>query len=452
MPELPEVETVKNKLLPYVLNKTIEDIDVRYHKYDCLKKVIGDTILGLRRRGKYLIFILKNHYIVSHLRMEGKYFISNEERINKHDLVKFTLNDCFIYYNDVRKFGIFDVFNIDEDIDNLEPLSKVGPEPFDINYNDLYESLKNKKEPIKTALLDQSIISGLGNIYVDEVLYKSRINPFRSASSITLDEAKDIVKHSIDTLNESIKAGGSTIKSFGSLNGEAGHFQGRLLVHLRENERCFNCNNIILKDRCGGRGTYYCPTCQRLIKDSKYYAITGGFSSGKSTVLEIISSLGYKTYSLDKIYNDLFNNSKEMIKEIDKTFKTHDKALLRELVFNSCELNDKLKDITHKYVMKTLFKEIEREQINIAFIEAPLLFEGKFEKCFDSIIGVNESKEVLETLLKNKGYTKEDYLVRNNSQLNKDEKIKRSDFVIDNNGTVEDLKNKTYEIIKKLEV
>ena len=359
MPELPEVETVKNRLAPFVLGKTIKDIDIRYPKYECLKEIKGETIEGLRRRGKYLIFILADHYVVSHLRMEGKYFVEKEERYNKHDLVKFDLGDYFVYYNDVRRFGVFDVFKKSDDIDNLPPLNKVGVEPFNANKEYLYKKLKSLRIPIKTALLDQSIISGLGNIYVDEVLFKSRINPFMSASNVTIEDCDRIIKHSIDTLNESIEAGGSTIKSFGSINGEAGHFQGHLLVHLRENERCYNCSGIIIKGRCGGRGTYYCPSCQRLVRGSKYIAVTGGFSSGKSTALKMIGDLGYHTYSTDQIYNDLFMNSKEMIREIDKAFNTHNKNKLKEIVFNSSSENDKLKTITHKYVMKTLFKMLE---------------------------------------------------------------------------------------------
>ena len=452
MPELPEVETVKNRLLPYVLGRTIVDIDIRYPKYECLKEIKGETIEGIRRRGKFLIFIMKNHYMVSHLRMEGKYFIEKEERFNKHDLVKFTLNDSILYYNDVRKFGIFNVFSKDEDIDNLEPLSKVGPEPFDISKEDLYQKLQKKNDYIKTALLDQSIISGLGNIYVDEVLYKSQINPYRKANSITLSECELIIKHSIDTLNESIVEGGSTIKSFTSLNNESGHFQGRLLVHLRENERCYRCNNIIVKDKCNGRGTYYCQACQRLIPNSKYYAITGGFSSGKSTVLNIIKNKGYKTYSLDEIYSELYSTSKEMLREIKKAFNTVDKNEIKEKVFFNKEQNDILKGITHKYVIKELYNRIQKENVVVAFIEVPLLFEGGFERSFDKIICVNESDEVLDLLLKNKGYKKEDYLIRNASQLDKNEKIKRSDYVINNDSDLKNLEKQVNVLLEKLEV
>ena len=452
MPELPEVETVKNKLSPLIIGKKIIDVDIRYDKYECLNQIKGETIENIKRRGKYLIFVLTKHYVVSHLRMEGKYFVVNEERLNKHDLVKFTLNDSYMYYNDVRKFGVFNCFNKDEDIDNLEPLNKVGPEPFNASKEYLYDKLKERKEFIKTALLDQSIISGLGNIYVDEVLYKSRINPFRKANSININECEEIIKHSIDTLNDSIKAGGSTIKSFESLNGESGHFQGNLLVHLRENERCYNCNNIIIKSKCNGRGTYYCPTCQRLIPNSRYYSITGGFSSGKSTVLNIISELGYRTYSLDKIYNDLFINNKNMLKEINKAFNTVSKDELKKIVFNSKEKNDLLKEITHKYVMKELFNLIETNKDKICFVEAPLLFEGGFQKCFDKIIGVSESKEVLNTLLKNKGFSIDDYNIRNKSQLDKIEKIKRSDYVINNDKDLDNLKQQTINLLKVLEV
>ena len=453
MPELPEVETVKNRLLPNLKNKKILSVEVYLEKHSILKTIKDETILDIKRKGKYLIFILDNFYLVSHLRMEGKYFITKEESINKHDLVKFIFDDFNLIYNDVRKFGTFNLFSKDIDIYNVYPLNAVGPEPFNVDQEYLYNKLKAKKsEQIKTALLDQSIISGLGNIYVDEVLFLSKINPYRPSNSITFDETKLIIDSSIKTLNKAIKLGGSTIKSFESLNGEIGHFQTELLVHLREGERCLNCNTYIIKKRCGGRGTYYCPVCQKLNVNRKIYAITGGFASGKSTVLNILKDLGYSTYSLDEIYNELFINNKDMKREIKKTLLVDTKEELRNLVFNDKDKNELLMKITHKYVLEELFTRIEKDLNDIIFVEAPLLFEGNLEKSFDKIITVFESENVLNNILKSKGFTMEDYEKRINSQISKEIKRQKADYIVYNDGTNTDLIPKVKSLLKELEV
>ncbi len=451
MPELPEVETVKNKLLPFVKNRKILSIDVIYPKYSCLKEIEGETILDINRKGKFFIFVLENHYMISHLRMEGKYIIRESDEILKHDLVRFNLDSCTLFYNDVRKFGVFHVFKRNEDIHNLYPLNGVGDEPFDIDANYLYESLKKKKEPIKTALLDQSIMSGLGNIYVDEVLYYSHINPYRIAQSITIEEASLIKEGSIEILNKSIKLGGSTIRSYESLNGEIGHFQGELKCHMNDGKRCLRDNDFFIKDRCGGRGTYYCPTCQKLDLSKRLVAITGIFSSGKSTVLKLISEMGYFTLSADKIYNDLYKESKEMLREIKKAFGDNTKEFLIKNVLVDEFKNDMLKEITHKYVMKEMHRLIDETDSKIVFIEVPLLFEGKLEKCFDSIITVKASGSLLESIVKSKGYTMDEYKVRVNAQMPENEKIEKSDYLILNDGSIDSLKDKIKAIIGKLE-
>ena len=451
MPELPEVETVKNKLLPSLKNKTIKEVEVYYEKHSILRQIKDEKVLDIKRKGKYLIFVLDNYYIISHLRMEGKYFITKEKKINKHDLVKFVFDDFNLIYNDVRKFGTFNLFSKDEDIYNIYPLNEVGSEPFDIKTEELYQSLRNKKETIKQALLDQSIISGLGNIYVDEVLFLSEINPHRKASSVTVDECSLIIDASIKTLNKAIKLGGSTIKSFESLNHEIGHFQTELLVHLREGERCFNCNGYIIKDRCGGRGTYYCPSCERLHKDQLLYAVTGGFSSGKSTVISILKELGYSTYSLDEIYNELFINSKDMQRSIKKALGTIDKKELRDIVFNDESKNILLMNATHKYVMQELYSRLKTDDSKMVFVEAPLLYEGKLEKTFDKVIDVYESDEVLDKILKSKGFSMEEYLKRAKSQLPKEEKRQKADYIVYNYDTKEDLFFKIKNLLKELE-
>ena len=296
MPELPEVETVKLKIEPYIVGKTIESLDIFYPKFSHLSVLKGQTIHSLKRRGKYIIFILDDYYLISHLRMEGKYRVTDLSYKNdKHDLVFFNFKDFRLVYNDTRRFGVFLVFSIKDDIYNLPPLSNVGDEPFDISKDLFYKKISSSNDKIKSLLLDQSITSGLGNIYADEVLFDASINPKRPGKSLSKDETDRLLESSKKILSLAIENGGTTIKSFESFNNESGHFQISLKVHTKEGKRCPNCGNIILKDRIGGRSSYYCPTCQR-IRDFKTYAITGTYSSGKSLVLSMITEKGYKPY------------------------------------------------------------------------------------------------------------------------------------------------------------
>ena len=275
MPELPEVETVKNILKKDIVNKKIDKIDVNYFKIIknvskdlFINSLIGQSFIDVNRRGKHLIFELYDYYMVAHLRMEGKYFLMHDEPFNKHDHIIFYFEDgSNLRYNDVRKFGTIHLFDKNiyksmSDLYKVYPLNVVGLEPFDsdMSVNYLCNHFKKKiKTPIKTVLLDQSIIAGLGNIYVDEVLYLSKIHPLKIASKITESEAKAILDSSIKVLNKAIELGGTTVKSFQSSHEISGRFQNELCVHTKE---LCPLGHDVKKIKVGGRGTYYCPMCQ----------------------------------------------------------------------------------------------------------------------------------------------------------------------------------------------
>ena len=268
MPELPEVETVKNTLKKYVLGKKIIGVDVFYNMIDkpdveTFKKLIkNQTIIDIKRRGKFLMFELNNYFLLSHLRMEGKYYIDGD--ITRHDHVLFRFEDGILKYNDTRKFGR--MYLIDKDkVYKEKPLSLLGLEPWDDNLNSDYlkDKYKNKKLPIKSLLLDQRIIVGIGNIYADEILFKSRINPLKKGCEITCEECNNIIKYTREILDSAIKMGGTTIKSYESSRGVHGKFQNNLFVHNHEGDKCPNCENTIIKIKINGRGTYYCKECQR---------------------------------------------------------------------------------------------------------------------------------------------------------------------------------------------
>lgn len=273
MPELPEVETVKNTLLLRLINKKIVSVQVIYDKMiinntasSFQEKLKGQIFTNILRRGKYLIFILTDWKLISHLRMEGKYFIKNQsEPLSKHEHIVFTFEDGeTLRYHDVRKFGTMELLKPHET--SLSGLSMLGYEPFDKEFTSkyLFNKLTHSSRPIKIALLDQSVVSGLGNIYVDEVLFLSKIHPSKPCEKITESDSLRIVKNAIAVLKKAIELGGASVHSFSYGDGITGRFQNSLLVHTHANEPCKVCNTVIEKTKVGGRGTYYCPKCQKL--------------------------------------------------------------------------------------------------------------------------------------------------------------------------------------------
>lgn len=271
MPELPEVETVKNGLIKRVINKKITNCKILYSgiiahpdKDLFIKHIINQKINDIKRRGKFLIFELDDFYLISHLRMEGKYFIKKpNEILNKHDHVIFTLNDEEeLRYNDTRKFGKMHLVKKDE-LD-ITPISKLGLEPWDQNLTPKYLKEKlNKKKAIKTLLLDQTIITGIGNIYADEILFLSKIHPETLGCNLKDKKLQEIIDNTKIILEKAIKSGGTTIHTYTSVDGIHGRFQQELLVHNKKDLPCPSCQTKIIKTVVNGRGTYYCSKCQK---------------------------------------------------------------------------------------------------------------------------------------------------------------------------------------------
>ncbi len=272
MPEIAEVETVRNTLKKRILHKKIVNVNVLYSKMiesnvnEFKKILIGKEFIDINRIGKWLIFDLGDYCLLSHLRMEGKYFIkSSKDEILKHEHIIFTFEDqTDLRYHDTRKFGRMNLVK-KEDLDKVEGIKKQGFEPNSkgLTKEYLFDKLHNKNLPIKSLLLDQTIISGLGNIYADEVLFGARINPLRSGKSISLNECENIILSANQIIKKAIEYGGTTIKSYTSSLGVTGKFQQFLMVHKRENENCYICNNKITRIKVNGRSTYYCDKCQK---------------------------------------------------------------------------------------------------------------------------------------------------------------------------------------------
>jgi len=273
MPELPEVETVRKTLKLKLIGKKIlscnifHDNIIEYpNPIEFKQKIINQSFLDIKRYGKWLIFELNDYYLFSHLRMEGKYFFRDKgEKKYKHEHVIFGLdNNTEFRYMDVRKFGKMHLIK-KEEINNNSPILKMGLEPWDpkLDINYLKDKFKTKKLPIKTVILDQSIIAGIGNIYANEILFASNINPLKKAMDLNDKEIKSIIDNTKIILEKAIEMGGSTIHSYTSVDGVTGLFQQELMVHLKEGMECKKCGSPIIKIAVGGRGTYYCPKCQK---------------------------------------------------------------------------------------------------------------------------------------------------------------------------------------------
>jgi formamidopyrimidine-DNA glycosylase len=273
MPELPEVETVRKTLEALVLNKEIENVSVFWPKIvkhpeevrqfaDALK---GQTFEKIARRGKFLILYTETFALVSHLRMEGKYgLFAGDEPVDSHTHVIFYFTDgTQLRYRDVRKFGTMHLFSKGMEF-SVPPLAGLGPEPFSPQFTSDYlrQKFAATTRKIKAVLLDQSVVAGLGNIYVDEVLFLARIHPEIRADALTGEEVERIRQKIVVTLSEAVKKGGSTIRSYVNSQGQIGMFQLELKVYGKEGEPCETCGNELKKIKVVGRGTHFCPVCQ----------------------------------------------------------------------------------------------------------------------------------------------------------------------------------------------
>jgi len=287
MPELPEVEIVRQSLNKKILLKTIKKVIVRNRNLRIkvpqnFKKFLeNQIILDVDRFSKYLIFFLSGgNKLLIHLGMSGtihllklnkKNFLTNTSFYNspklpdKHNHIEILFDKFKLVYNDPRRFGFFEI--VKEKYSLEKRFEKLGPEPFDpkfdINY--IYSNLKSKKKNIKNLLLDQNFVSGIGNIYASEILYLSKISPIKEGKFINKVECKKILKNTKLVLLNAIKRGGSSIRDFKDTSGNKGSFQKKFKVYQKEGLKCKrgDCNGIIQKKNISNRSTFFCSFCQK---------------------------------------------------------------------------------------------------------------------------------------------------------------------------------------------
>jgi formamidopyrimidine-DNA glycosylase len=273
MPELPEVETLKRSLEKHIVgHKIISFIKLRTSLRSNLdpnltEKTINSTIKNVRRIAKYLIIELdNNNSIVFHLGMTGRLtFRKDNYDLQKHDHIILVLgNQNLIIFNDARRFGMVYV-SATNDLESQKYLKNLGPEPFSEEFNVKYleDCFRNRKTPIKLAIMDNKIVVGVGNIYASESLFLSKINPSKLLQNLTKDEIARLIESIIFVLNEAIMAGGTTLRDFVNGDNKPGYFKQNLKVYDRKNADCYSCGAMIVKISQSGRATYYCPGCQK---------------------------------------------------------------------------------------------------------------------------------------------------------------------------------------------
>ncbi|MDQ0514201.1 formamidopyrimidine-DNA glycosylase [Mycoplasmoides fastidiosum] len=279
MPELPEVQTFINHLKPLVTNHLIIGVEVNNDKI--LKNttaealhaaLVGQQFTNLTRIGKYLIFHLNSDQVlVLHLRMEGKPYYQHKNDPYEYQHVLFRIkfsNDHELRYHDTRRFGTVHLFNAADFLEQKE-LAKLGWDPIDPRFNVDYvkkQLLTSPNRVIKTTLLDQTKISGIGNIYADEILFAAQIHPLTLVKNLSDRDFAAITTAATAIIKTAIKHHGTTILSFKYKHGEMGQFQNKLKVHTLKGLACQICNTTIIKTKVNGRGTYLCPECQ-IIKE-----------------------------------------------------------------------------------------------------------------------------------------------------------------------------------------
>lgn len=462
MPELPEVRNVINYLIQHekILNQTIKNVEiycdniVETDKNEFLKDLKNKTILNITQKGKYIIFHLSENFVlISHLRMEGKFFYKKEEEhLQKHDLIIFHLeNNYKLIYNDTRKFGKMSLLKEDNYL-LKPPLNMIGPDPLENISLSYIKEKYNKRIPIKQLLLDQHIISGIGNIYADEILFDVCLNPKTLGCDLGENDFKNILSSSKRILLEAINKGGSTIKSFHISEEKEGNYQNNLKVYGKENHPCIRCHYPLRKIFLNGRGTTFCPRCQ--INKSLPYVIclSGPIASGKSVINSYFVNKGYKSIDLDNIVHLLYKNEEiqKQIKKIIPSLKITngdiDRNYLKVYLSNNktaqSELENYLYNYLYNYIYKLLLKMGNKQKV---IMDVPLLFKSHLDDFAKKIIIVQIDSAIQKERLLKRNNEATNYLKINKSYYEQED-IKKADYLISNNGSIDELYKKLDEL------
>ncbi len=282
MPELPEVETIRRELFNVLLKKMVSKVEILSDKTLRVKRrffidnVLNFRIVNIKRIGKLLLIFLDNEYVILiHLKMTGQLIykqgnalifggheIPGENQMRFTRAILYFKDGAVLFFNDLRKFGYIDLVKKSE----VERIARnYGPDPTSENFNFhvLKKICENRRAPIKAVLLNQKLIAGIGNIYADESCFAAGILPSRPANSLTVEELKKLARAIKQILKKAISQGGTTFRDYKRSTGKKGNYSDFLQVYGRNEQPCYRCGNIILKSKVAGRGTCFCPNCQK---------------------------------------------------------------------------------------------------------------------------------------------------------------------------------------------
>lgn len=457
MPELPEVETVRRELEKTLLGKTLLSPSVYYEKMihsdldDFLRNTDHQKVLSVDRKGKFLLLNLSNgRRLLFHLRMEGKLFVVDKENHSLSHLslfFPFENENLGLAFYDVRKFGIAMLLKEGEE----GPLSKLGPEPSMVSDSSyLYDKIHQKQKCIKELLLDQSILSGIGNIYDSEILFRSEVSPFKKGTDVTKEECHRILDNSKKVLDEAIENNGSTIRSYQASQKVHGQFQEFLNVY-QNTGCCKKCHKVkIQKISLGGRGTYFCSRCQHT---GISIGITGKIGSGKSLATSFFREIGYLTISADDIVHSLYQDEKflRLLKEsFPMVFSGNvlSKKKISRLLSEDAAFRKRYEAFVFREVRNQIEAFLIENDGKDKAVEVPLLFDSHMEDLFTFTIGVETTHQ--EEHLKERGDKDIRQRISFNSLNSYDRNREKLSFILHADSTKEYLKEQVLTVDKKI--
>ncbi|MGA0097037.1 MAG: DNA-formamidopyrimidine glycosylase [Bacilli bacterium] len=409
MPELPEVETVVQTLRPLCIGKTIVGLEVMHKKMIkpslkvMEKKLIHNTISDIQRIGKFILFFFADDtVVVSHLRMEGKYIeqLNWDKPQSRFPRLVFRFQGgTSMIYDDMRKFGTFEVTTKREYL-SLPSLRHLGQEPLvNLDPQPIYDQFHRANRPIKSLILDQTILLGIGNIYADEILFAAKLHPLRLGKTLTLPETKTILLHAKRILHEAIQAGGTRIRSYQSGHAIDGEFTLRIQVYGKDGQPCPRCQHRLAKMTVGGRGTHYCPACQHHPDYPYVIGVTGEIATGKSTFIGVAKQAGMTVISADDIVHDLYatrivkRKLATIFPEAIKNQSIDRPSLLAAMVADNRRYHQWLKQL-FPMVEAVIIQQLKKIKAPIVLLEVPLLFQANLDALCDVIIGIEAPQNI----------------------------------------------------------
>ena len=274
MPELPEVETIRRALATRLIGATFSGVQIREHRFRrvvdplCLRRLVGQSLTGIKRRAKYLLLKTKRDVLVIHLGMSGRLLLTSPQQpIDQHDHICFTLRTTGtvreLRFHDPRRFGMVIVLERTR-LEQDPAFARLGPDPFDDAFSPeyLYRFSRGSSRPIKNLLMDASVVGGIGNIYANELLWRARVHPLTRSGRVRMERWVRIHASCLQVLRDAIAAGGTTLNDYADPNGNLGYFSVSLSVYGRSDKECPRCSRRLRRIVQSGRSTFYCPGCQ----------------------------------------------------------------------------------------------------------------------------------------------------------------------------------------------